>query len=303
MTIYVFDAKLSSSSFVNSFANKYEHVVYKNKEDGTGGGADRFYKFSWPNWDGNIPEGTEVAFQGLVRGTREVVDACKENNNDYYYFDQPYFFYSDYKLTTSGDKWYRVIKNNTQKTFIDKTHRNKLRYNQIVEKVKSNKELLDQITLKPWQYDNKHILVIPPSYHTAKWYDIDRNDWEDYYVKELKKHTKREIRVRQKFKNNADWSPDKTEKPLHEDLIDCHAMVSFHSMCAVHAVVAGVPSYCSEHSPAYPVSLSLKEIDQIEDPLYAGDRQQWLESLLGSQFTEAEMKNGYAYEYINGKIK
>ena len=49
-------------------------------------------------------------------------------------------------------------------------------------------------------------------------------------------------------------------------------MVSFHSMCAVHAVMAGIPSFCSEHSPAYPVSLGLNELDQIKDPLYTGER-------------------------------
>ena len=78
-------------------------------------------------------------------------------------------------------------------------------------------------------------------------------------------------------------------------------MVSFHSMCAVHAVVAGIPSFASEHSPAWPVSLSLKELDQIEDPLYSGEREQWLHSLLGSQFTEAEMLAGNAYHFVNGK--
>ena len=45
-------------------------------------------------------------------------------------------------------------------------------------------------------------------------------------------------------------------------------MVSFHSMCAVQAVMSGIPSYCSEHSPAYPVSLGLDELDQINSGTY-----------------------------------
>ena len=72
-------------------------------------------------------------------------------------------------------------------------------------------------------------------------------------------------------------------------------------MCASQAVVHGIPSFCSEHSPAWPVSLGLNELDQIEDPLYSGERQQWLYSLLGSQFTEGEMKSGNAYRYVNGE--
>ena len=63
----------------------------------------------------------------------------------------------------------------------------------------------------------------------------------------------------------------------------------------------GIPSFCSEHSPAWPVSMSLKDLNQIEDPLYSGERQQWLYSLVGSQFTEHEMASGIAYRYINGE--
>ena len=72
-------------------------------------------------------------------------------------------------------------------------------------------------------------------------------------------------------------------------------------MCASQAVVCGIPSFCSEHSPAWPVSMSLKELDQIEDPLYSGERDQWLWSFLGSQFTETEMAGGKAYKYLNGE--
>ena len=78
-------------------------------------------------------------------------------------------------------------------------------------------------------------------------------------------------------------------------------MVSFHSMCAVQAVMNGIPSFCSEHSPAYPVSLGLDELDQIKDPLYAGDREDWVKSLMCSQFTEEEMKSNQSYKHLNGE--
>ena len=91
----------------------------------------------------------------------------------------------------------------------------------------------------------------------------------------------------------------KLKNPLSKDLENCYAMVSFHSMCAVHAGMAGVPSFCSEHSPAYPVSLSLKELDQIKDPLYTPEREKWIENLLANQFTMSEIKNGTALKYVN----
>ncbi len=298
--IYVFDVKRASSPFVNKFVKKYPNTVFNNLE----GEGEKFYNYTWPKWDGDIPKNTEVVFQGLLRGTKEVYDKCKELGRDFYYLDQPYFFMSNYhEHQAFKDRWYRIIKNDTQKNFIDKTPRNKRRYERLVEQIKTNPAALDEITLKPWNYDGQHILVIPPSYHTAKWYGIDRHDWERYYLNELRKYTKREIRVRHKYKNNANdiLEGKRNGKNLYDDLRGCHAVVSFHSMVASQAVVHGIPSFCSEHSPAWPVSLSLKEIDQIEDPLYSGEREQWLWSLVGSQFTEIEMANGTAYRYLNGE--
>ena len=305
MKTYIFETRKATAPFLRAFTNKLESQTFHVKENNSANIkiADKFFDYSWPTWNGQIPENTSAVFQGLLRNTKKVHDVCVSEGRDWYYFDQPYFFFSDYQQSITGDRWYRVCKNNTQKNFIDKTPRNKRRYDRLVEKIKLFPKALNEITLKPWQYDGKHVLVIPPSYHTAKWYGIDRHDWEKYYVSELKKYTKREIRVRHKFKNNADdiTQAKKNGTDLYDDLKDCHAMVSFHSMCASQAVVHGIPSFCSEHSPAWPVSLSLKELDQIEDPLYSGEREYWLYSLVGSQFTETEMASGNAYRYINGE--
>ena len=71
-------------------------------------------------------------------------------------------------------------------------------------------------------------------------------------------------------------------------------------MCASEAVVKGIPSFSSIHSPAAPVSYSLQQLNKIEKPKMP-DRELWLYSLLGSQFTISEMKSGFAYNYINDK--
>mgnify|MGYP001184329547 CR=1 FL=1 len=302
MKTYLFNTKNSSLPFVKAFTSRLNPTIFNSKENDTakGKGADRFLDYSWPTWDGVIPEDTIVAFQGLVRGTKAVHDVCISEGIDWYYFDQPYFFMKDYQQSDTGDRWYRICKNNTQKNYLEKSNAVNKRYDLLFERL--NKKCQDELTPKPWQYEGKHILVIPPSYHTAKWYGIDRIEWQNDIVKKLKKHTRKEIIVRQKFKNNADWG-DKVEKPLSEDLKDCYAMISFHSMCAVHAVMAGVPSFCSEHSPAYPVSLGLNELDQIKDPLYTGERRDWVKSLMCAQFTETEMMKGLAWSHLNGENK
>jgi hypothetical protein len=303
MKIYLFETKKASAPFLKAFSSRHEHKIFNAVEESTakGKGADRFYHYNFPTWDGEIPEDTTAAFQGLVRGTKEIHEVCISENRDYYYFDQPYFFCSDYEQSDTGDRWYRICKNNTQKNYIEKSNRVNQRYESLVERIKDRPKVMEQIMPKPWQYDGKHILVIPPSYHTAKWYGIDRLEWEKDVIKKIARHDRTHpIVVRQKFKNRADWG-EKLDKPLSEDLKNCYAIVSFHSMCAVHAVMAGVPSFCSVHSPAHPVSLGLNELDQIKDPLYAGDRNDWLKSLLCAQFTVEEMQSGFAYGYLNGE--
>ena len=291
--IYVFSTKWASDQFVEGFVKKREHKIFRSAErpgPNEGIAADRFYRFYWPEWDQKL-ENVEVAFQGIIRNTHEIYQKCLETNTKFYYFDQPYFFMSGYQPHKKfNDIWYRIIVNNTQKNFISKSQKYKDRYKEICKTTSKG------ITLKKWRPKGDHILVIPPSYHTAKWYNIDRAVWESNIVAKLKRHTDREIRVRHKYINNLDVG-NKVRKPLEEDLKNCWAMVSWHSMCAVEAVLNGIPSFTSEHSPAKPVSLNLTHLDMIEDP-YICDREQWLYSLLGAQFTLKEMQSGYAYEFL-----
>ena len=67
-------------------------------------------------------------------------------------------------------------------------------------------------------------------------------------------------------------------------------------MCAVELIM-NVPSFTSPHSPASPVSLPLYNLDSIENP-HMPDREQWLYSLLGAQFTKSEMQSNYAYNFL-----
>ena len=299
MKAYLFKTKNASKVFLESFCEKHNHETFECKENDKkpGKGANRFFDYTFPTWNGQIPD--VAVFQGLLRGTKQVHDVCISEQKDFYYFDQPYFFSNDYQQSDTGDKWYRICKNNTQKNYLEKSYKVDRRFDKLIERI--NQKCRDELTPKPWQYDGKHILVIPPSFHTARWYGIDKDEWTKDIVKKLKQHTRREVIIRPKFKDNLDWSPDRNVIPLNEHLKDCYAMVSFHSMCAVQAVMNGIPSYCSEHSPAYPVSLGLNELDQIKDPLYAGDREDWIKSLMCAQFTEEEMKNGKAYGHLNGE--
>jgi len=286
--ILVFRTKNSSNKYVESFANNSGHQI--KIIDNVEGEGEQFFNYSWPNFKMNDDD--EFCFQGLIRGSEKLKPYMKTNRC--YYFDQPYFFYTAYKDHNDfRDQWYRININDVQTNKISNDDKHLERYKKLLDTSKS------EIELKKWKKSGDHILVIPPSYHTAKWYDIDETKWVKDTVDEIKKHTNRPIRVRYKYKNGVKFG-DRVDKdnPLQNDLRKCHAIVSFHSMCASHAVREGVPSFCSEHSPAAPVSLLLNQLDKIENPIRP-DRERWMATLLGSQFTLSEMKSGFAYRYLN----
>lgn len=291
--IFAFQTKLATKGFIEAFCNNSGYPVrYFSSREDTGG--EEFYNYSWPDFHGRIVEENEICFQGLIRGTERLKPFLKTHR--FYYFDQPYFFYTHYRTHPKfNNAWMRICVNDVQQNKIDTDPKHEQRYKNLYDTAPEEIELLD------WRKNGDHILVIPPSYHTARWYGIDEKLWTNFIVEEIKKHTDRPIVVRYKFVDGVKWGERvDTHRPLSEDLKNCWAMVSFHSMCASHAIRRGIPSFCTEYSPAAPVSLSLDKINNIEKPLMH-DREQWIYSLLGSQFMLSEMQSGFAYEYLKDK--
>ena len=82
----------------------------------------------------------------------------------------------------------------------------------------------DELEIKPWNKNGKHIVVIPPSWWLCKNLGWNPTKVLQDTIDELKKHTDREIRVRVK-KVNGNYNT----VPLHEDMKNAHAVVSFQS--------------------------------------------------------------------------
>lgn len=93
------------------------------------------------------------------------------------------------------------------------------------------------VDLKPWRETGEHVLVCPSrSFGTAQM--TMPKDWTARTVAELRRHTRRPIRVREHPLNNA------PTRPLAEDLDRAWAVVIWASTAGVHALVAGIPVVC-----------------------------------------------------------
>ena len=217
---------------------------------------------------------------GILRGTGEIIRKCKESKHTFYHFDHAYYFKEQKHGINKifNDKIYRITKNNLMLTYIDKL--------KAADRERLSK-FTKHINFKPFKYDGSYVLVLPPSDHVRKWYGL--SDWEKNVMETLKKHTKREIRLRTK----------ESKTPYIEELQNAHAVVTCQSTACVDAILEGVPSFCDKMSVGVPVSST--DLSEIETPIYPADRRQWIDSLLSNQYTLEEISNGYAWKRLKDK--
>jgi len=229
-------------------------------------------------WDYNRNFLRPVAVFGMLRGTGQLVEECSRDGQDFYFFDHAYLFGNKHNVSREvGEKVYRLTKNYFHIRDIKKL--NKPDYERI-EKYRPF------VHMKPWKYEGDYILFIPPSDHVRAYYYFNHH-WEEKTLKEIKKHTRKEIKIRTK---------DSTES-LEKDLENAYCTVSYQSTVVIESIMSGVPSFCANESMGLPVSLT--DLSQIKDPLYCGDRQEWIDSLLANQFTMSEIENGTAWKYVS----
>ena len=229
-------------------------------------------------WDYDRSFKNPIAVFGMLRGTGQLVEECSRDGQDFYFFDHAYLFGNKHNVSREvGEKVYRLTKNYFHIRDIKKL--NKPDYERI-EKYRPF------VHMKPWKYEGDYILFIPPSDHVRAYYYFNHH-WEEKALKEIKKHTRKEIKIRTKD----------SKVSLEKDLENAYCTVSYQSTVAIESIMSGVPSFCANESMGLPVSLT--DLSQIKDPLYCGDRQEWIDSLLANQFTMSEIENGTAWKYVS----
>jgi hypothetical protein len=132
------------------------------------------------------------------------------------------------------------------------------------------------IDIKPWRKGGAFTVVCPQS---PMFMLLVAEDLK--WIKRAMQHTQPPIRMR-------DWTSDKlsAQRSLAADLRDAKMLVTHSSSAAVEAVLAGVPAFCSERSPAHWVTENT-------------DRLRWAGVLADNQFTLKEFEAGTAWQMLN----
>lgn len=149
-------------------------------------------------------------------------------------------------------------------------------------------------SLQPWREDGTDILIIaqrgigepgigsPPGWHGEA-------------ARLLLHQTKRPIRVRE-HPGNVRGPHKPPEKPLHEDLKDVWAALTWGSGAAIKALMLGVPVFHAFDrwigAPA-----AKHGLDDLENP-YRGDRTQMLHQLAWAQWDVDEIRTGEPFRHL-----
>lgn len=145
------------------------------------------------------------------------------------------------------------------------------------------------VELKPWRASGDHILVCPNRSFGPKGFAMPQG-WDKQVVEQLRKHTKRPIRLRPHPQNSA------PARPLAEDLAGAWACVIWASSAGVHALVAGIPVIVT--APYWVLwPAAGKRIEHVENPPLF-DRRKPFEALAWAQWSLEEIASGAVFRYL-----
>lgn len=145
------------------------------------------------------------------------------------------------------------------------------------------------LTLKPWREDGEHVLVCPNR-------SFGRPDlimphmWPENVVRELKRHTKRPIRVRPHPGNGT------PKVPLSQDLKNAWAVVVWSSSVGCEALLQGIPVFvCAPYWVG--ASAALRNLEDIDNPPLR-DRTQAMHNIAWSQWHIEEIERGEPFLHL-----
>jgi hypothetical protein len=224
-----------------------------------------------------------IVLRGILK--HKIMYQCWADGRDFYYVDTGYFGNERNSANPEGWKyWHRIVKNNLQ-------------HGEIVARPDDRFKQFNK-TFQPWKKDGRAILVAAPDEKPCKFYGIDKNQWVNDTVNEIKKHTNRPVTVRERAPNRIDRTvTDTLQQALDQDVF---ALVTYNSVAAIEAIFHGIPAFTM--APANAASpVALQDLSLIDTPYYADSDKlyAWACHLAYGQFHVNEMKIGKIFDIIN----
>lgn len=208
---------------------------------------------------------TDVALFGDPRHW-PLLQAAIEQGRNWYYGDHAYFRRRQYFRITKNAYQHDCVGEATPKRF----------------------ERLNW-TIKPWQ-TGKKILICPQHERFFALHGLNKQQWVNNTISELKKYTNRPIEVRDKRGGNN------TEQEFDGALHNVHAVVVYTSVAGMQAALAGVPCFATHDCVSS--KFGSMDLSKIESPIKPDNREQLAWVLADNQWTLSEIARGDAWEKL-----
>lgn len=143
------------------------------------------------------------------------------------------------------------------------------------------------VELKPWRTGGDYVLVCPNRSFGVPGRTMPP-DWPEQAAARIRKKTGFAVRIR------AHPGNDRPKRELAEDLAGARAVVVWTSSCGVHALAAGIPTFCEAPFWILKGAASLTSVESPDLP----DRQSHFELMSWSQWTISEISSGDPFRHL-----
>jgi len=221
--------------------------------------------------DDDIDHGGQWAGFGSPTKWKSLTSIIKSGDRDWYYGDHSYFH-------AGRKQWYRITKNAFQHSGAGTPDFAKLK--------------MFYQDVKPFKKTGRSILICLHSDSFHERMGAPMPDYLNALTKKIRLYSDRPILVRTK------------RSPIHFELQlrKSWAVVTHSSMCALQALMNGVPAFTTADSALS--SLTLHDPINIERPLYPDVAARWQIAgvLAANQWTMQEISTGQAWRKLNEKV-
>ena len=231
-------------------------------------------------------------FWGLAGKNIPYIKGCIERNEEWWYVDNGYLTqqitrYPEPKIHDYDKTYFRIVKGSL--------HTQKGKTGSVERLSKLEQQGID-VKFKGWTDNTDHILLCPSSPTVTQFVnDISQEEWVESVKSELRQHTDRPIKFRNKPRPGNEW----WNTNIKDDLKGAHCLITNMSLAAVEAVINQVPVLTHSKNVAFNVSINnlpninkpFKPSREIIDP--------WLNMLSHNQFTIPEIEDGTAFRILN----
>lgn len=223
-----------------------------------------------------------LVIRGIMK--HKIIKQCWQDGRRFRYMDSGYLGNKSNPNNPHGWKfWHRIVPNDLQ-------------HSAVLPRPPDRLSRLN-IRIQPRQRSGSEILIAAPDDKPCVFYGIDQQQWLDDTIKHIRQHTDRPIQIRERRASRRERVDPATsfESQLH----NAWAVVTYNSIAATEAVIAGVPAFVlAPSNAARPVSNV--DLSCIDNPWFPDTDQvhAWACHLAYGQFHVTELTTGVAHRIL-----